>query len=97
MRGGADESYGIEVAALAGVPQDVIKRAKVILKKIAAGDTEKLYKKSSKPEPAAAQMDIEDMAGRKIIEELKAMDVTTLTAIDAMNKLYELSLTAKKL
>ena len=97
VRGGADESYGIEVAALAGVPQDVIKRAKVILKKIAAGDTEKLYKKSSKPEPAAAQMDIEDMAGRKIIEELKAMDVTTLTAIDAMNKLYELSLTAKKL
>ena len=58
---------------------------------------DRLYKKSSKPEPAAAQMDIEDMAGRKIIEELKAMDVTTLTAIDAMNKLYELSLTAKKL
>ena len=97
VRGGADESYGIEVAALAGVPQEVIKRAKTILKKIVSGDTEKLYKKTEQPEPVNSQMDMEDMAGRQIIEELKAMDVTTLTAIDAMNKLYQLSLTAKKL
>ncbi len=97
VRGGADESYGIEVAALAGVPQEVIKRAKTILKKIVSGDTEKLYKKTEQSEPVNSQMDMEDMAGRQIIEELKAMDVTTLTAIDAMNKLYQLSLTAKKL
>lgn len=96
VRGGADESYGIEVAALAGVPQDVIKRAKVILKKIVEGDTDKLYKQKKQPEPET-QIGFEDMAGREIIDELKNMDVTTLTAIDAMNKLYQLSLKAKEI
>lgn len=97
VRGGADESYGIEVAALAGVPQEVIKRAKAILKKIVDGDTDKLYKKPRQTEQLSPQLDMEDMAGRQIIEELKDMDVTTLTAIDAMNKLYQLSLKAKQL
>ena len=96
VRGGADESYGIEVAALAGVPQDVIKRAKVILKKIVEGDTDKLYKQKKQPEPEM-QIGFEDMAGRAIIDELKNMDVTTLTAIDAMNKLYQLSMKAKEI
>lgn len=96
VRGGADESYGIEVAAIAGVPQDVIKRAKVILKKIVEGDTDKLYKQKKQPEPEM-QIGFEDMAGRAIIDELKNMDVTTLTAIDAMNKLYQLSMKAKEI
>lgn len=97
VRGGADESYGIEVAALAGVPQEVIKRAKAILKGII--ENEPLYKNQKKTaEPAVSnQIGFEDMAGREIINELKDMDVTTLTAIDAMNKLYQLSLKAKEL
>ena len=98
VRGGADESYGIEVAALAGVPGDVIKRAKTILKGIVEGETDKLYKKpKKKDEPQIVQMEFSDMAGREIIEELKNMDVTTMTAIDTMNKLYQLSLKAKEL
>ncbi|MCH5211473.1 MAG: DNA mismatch repair protein MutS [Oscillospiraceae bacterium] len=98
VRGGADESYGIEVAALAGVPNEVIKRAKAILNGIVEGETDKLYKKPKKAEAhGSAQMEFGDMAGREIIEELKNMDVTTMTAIDTMNKLYQLSLKAKEL
>ena len=98
VRGGADESYGIEVAALAGVPQEVIKRAKVILQGIVENEPDKLYKKQKEiSEPVQNQIGFEDMAGREIINELKDMDVTTLTAIDAMNKLYQLSLKAKEL
>ena len=97
VRGGADESYGIEVAALAGVPNTVIKRAKEILQGIIEEDVNMLYKKQNKePEYISDQLELGDIAGREILNELKNMDVTTLTAIDAMNKLYQLSLKAKE-
>ena len=97
VRGGADESYGIEVAALAGVTAPVIKRAKEILKSITDGSTDTLYDKNIQPcDFETEQIDITDLAGRDIISELRDMDVTTLTAIDAMNKLYELSCRAKE-
>ncbi len=98
VRGGADESYGIEVAALAGVPKEVIKRAKAILKGIVENEPDKLYKKPKQTAPLIEdQIGIEDMAGRELLNELKDMDVTTMTAIDAMNKLYQLSMKAKSL
>ena len=98
VRGGADESYGIEVAALAGVPDAVIKRAKEILKGIMDEDARLLYKKQNKTaEPVRDQMNIGDLADKEILDELKNMDVTTFTAIDAMNKLYQLSQKAKDL
>lgn len=97
VRGGADESYGIEVAALAGVPSGVIKRAKEILKSISEGeDVEVKTKKKVEDEADIPQLGFEDMAGREIMNELKDLDVTTLTAIEAMNKLYQLSLKAKE-
>lgn len=96
--GGADESYGIEVAALAGVPNAVIKRAKEILKGITDNDESMLYKKetSQKQHSLSDQMGFEDVAGKEILDELKKLDVTTMTAIDAMNKLYQLSQKAKE-
>lgn len=96
VRGGADESYGIEVAALAGIPNSVIKRAKEILGSISEGDIQKTYKEARMPEAELTQIGFEDIAGREIINELKELDVTTLTAIEAMNKLYQLSLKAKE-
>lgn len=96
--GGADESYGIEVAALAGVPDAVIKRAKEILKGIHENDESMLYKKQSKPtQSPEPQIELGDLAGQEILDELKNLDVTTLTAIDAMNRLYQLSQRAKDL
>ncbi len=98
VRGGTDDSFGIEVAALAGIPKDVILRAKEILKDIEGNDTH-FKKESSYPEPKAqeSQMDFSDAFSREIVEELKNMDVGTYTLIEATNKLYELSARAKEL
>lgn len=94
IRGGADDSYGIEVAALAGVPKSVIRRAKEILGKIESDDIEGAYK-AKKPQETSPQIGFEDNIAAEIFEELKNMDVTTYTSIEALNKLYELSEKAK--
>lgn len=90
IRGGADDSYGIEVAALAGVKKSVIDRAKQILKLVESEDAESAHKRRKPPE-AVSQIGIEDQTALDIFEELKAMDVTTYTPIEALNKLYELT------
>ena len=94
VRGGADESYGIEVAALAGVPDRVIKRAKEILSGILDGDiSTKQPERKFEPED---QMGFLDLAANEILEELRMIDATTFTPIEAMNKLYELTKKAKE-
>ena len=94
VRGGADESYGIEVAALAGVPDRVIKRAKEILSGILDGDINtKQPERKFEPED---QMGFLDLAANEILEELRIIDATTFTPIEAMNKLYELTKKAKE-
>ena len=94
VRGGADESYGIEVAALAGVPDRVIKRAKEILSGILDGDiSTKQPERKFEPED---QMGFLDIAANEILEELRMIDATTFTPIEAMNKLYELTKKAKE-
>ncbi len=94
IRGGADDSYGIEVAALAGVSQKVIRRAKEILKKIENDDIQGAYK-DKKTEDTGGQIGFADNAAEEIFRELLDMDVTTYTPIEALNKLYELSKKAK--
>ncbi len=99
VRGGADDSYGIEVAALAGVPHEVITNAKRILKKIEDDDIEGAYKqkKKQRAEQTSGQIGFEDTIASEIADELKLMDVTTFTPIEALNKLYELVNKAKGL
>ncbi len=98
IRGGADDSYGIEVAALAGVPAEVIKRAKEILKKVENDDMPTAVRKSAPVEDDLdEQLDFGDGIARQIAEELKTLDVTTYTPIEAMNKLYELSKRAQSI
>ncbi len=92
VRGGTDDSFGIEVSALAGVPKPVVTRAKEILKQIEQGGVE-MPEKVEKP---TAQIDIFDGVASEIFEELKRMDVTTYTPIEALNKLYELANRAKE-
>ena len=93
VRGGTDDSFGIEVAKLAGVPDSVIKRAKEILVTIENGTSasengEKIAAEA--PAQEEAQLDFGSLAGDKIANALRHIDVTTLTPIEAMNKLYEL-------
>lgn len=92
--GGTDDSYGIEVAALAGIPNDVIKRAKEILKKIES-DELKNEKPKKKEEVVTNQLGFGDGMAYELVEELKRLDVTTYTPIEALNKLYELANKAK--
>ncbi len=91
VRGGADDSYGIEVAKLSGIPEAVIKRAKQILKK-----TEEegivTYKTAENPD---MQLPLEMQGAQDILHELQILDVNTLTPIEAMQILFDLANKAK--
>ncbi len=85
--GGADDSYGIEVAGLAGVPDSVIKRAKAVLALLEQG------RSAGKPQAVIAadnQMSLLDLSGGEIAEKLKKTDLNTLTPLEALNLLFEL-------
>lgn len=102
--GGADRSYGIQVAKLAGVPESVIERARVIAEELSANDITEVAssimadsavvqkKKSTRlDEVDLTQMSLFDtVKDDDIIAELKEMDLGNLTPIDALNKLYQL-------
>lgn len=89
IAGGADESYGIEVAKLAGVPETVIKRAKTILQALERGDGGKPDKRFA-PVDEDDQMTLEDLGRNDIIDKLRNTDINTITPIEAMNLLFEL-------
>ena len=104
VKGGADKSYGIQVAKLAGVPDMVIDRAKEIVAQLVDNDIiEKIQSievkanngtKKAKVEHLdevdLAQMSLFDtVKDEDIIEELKNLDITSMTPLDAMNTLYK--------
>ncbi len=99
VRGGADESYGIEVAKLAGVPDDVIKRAKVILKNLETDAPDRKYenKKSTPVFEENLSINMFDGERDELIEEIKKIDINILSPIEAMNKLFELKNKADKI
>ncbi|MGN0149644.1 MAG: DNA mismatch repair protein MutS [Clostridia bacterium] len=97
VRGGADDSYGIEVAALAGVPHEVITGAKKILKKIENDEITTAGKTDIKEEAPQNQIGFADSTANEIADELRMLDVTTLTPIEAMNTLYKLVNKAKEI
>ena len=101
VRGGADGSYGIDVARLAGVPDPVVRRARVILKALEAGTAAQPAPKAeasaskADKEPETLQYSFSSARGQEILEELQTIDVNTLTPIEAMSKLYALANKAK--
>ena len=97
--GGTDESYGIEVAKLAGVPEPVIKRAKEILSSIESDESfgVKIISSDKSQDSFTPQMSFAETGAIQLAHELKDLDATTFTPIEAMNKLYELSLKAKEI
>lgn len=103
VKGGADKSYGIQVAKLAGVPDTVIERAKEIVeelshaditarvKDIAVNGHEAKIKTKKYDEVDLAQMSLFDtVKDDDVIAEIKNLDVSNLTPIDALNTLYQL-------
>ncbi len=82
--GGADRSYGIHVGQLAGLPKPVVQRAQEILKSLEASSG-----KAVRLNPIAAQQLALFPETNPLIDELKALDVNSLSPIEALNKLYE--------
>ena len=102
VKGGADKSYGIQVAKLAGVPNSVIERAKELVQELTDADiTEKVQEmsadtpKKSKPKKYD-QVDMNQMSlldttsDEDVLKELQEIDVGNLTPIDALNTIYRL-------
>jgi len=85
--GGADQSYGIEVAKLAGVPDKVIRRAKDILTEL---EQQGVVSHTAAAPSENDQLTMGDMAGSAVLETLRNTAVETLTPIEAMNLLYQL-------
>ena len=95
VRGGADRSFGVQVARLAGLPDDVIARAKELLKQLEAADL------NHDIEPVLSGGEDQQMslfgscAADDIIGTLSNMQLDTMTPMDAMNALYDLQMRAK--
>ncbi len=98
IKGGADESYGIEVAKLAGIPEVVIKRAKHILDSI---DNKKINMSEvsdvTEIEEPDMQITFGNNAEKEIINMIRDIEVTTLTPIEALNILYDLNNKSKNI
>ena len=104
VKGGADKSYGIQVAKLAGVPESVIQRAKEIVDELLHADiTSRIkdiaVKGNHEPKIKTKKLDEVDLAqislfdtvkDDDVLEELKSLDISNLTPIDALNTLYQL-------
>ena len=110
VKGGADKSYGIQVAKLAGVPDSVINRAKEIVEELVNADITARVKEiavqgenqKKKPQKKLDEVDLaqfslfDTVKDDDVLKELKELDISHMTPIDAMNKLYQLQNKLKK-
>ncbi|HAE84610.1 MAG TPA: DNA mismatch repair protein MutS [Ktedonobacter sp.] len=96
--GGADRSYGVHVAHLAGIPRPVIHRAEEILAELEHKGDAKARRKAMKDMamPVAWQMTLVAPEQHPLVEELKSIAIDELSPIEAINKLYELQRKAKR-
>ncbi len=99
IRGSTDDSYGIEVACLAGLPGEVIKRAKEVLSGVEAASA--AVRAAVSTEKDAEEIDdtlisIDDMINQQVIDELCAVDINTLSPYEAMTFLFNLQKRLKK-
>ncbi len=103
IKGGADKSYGIQVAKLAGVPDSILKRAKEIVEQLSENDIAEKTKAileeekhtEQEDEQVGFQMSIFDTisstsSAEDIVLELRELDITNMTPLDALNKLYKI-------
>ena len=101
VHGGADQSFGIEVAKLAGVPSAVTKRAKAILKELEANRVEIDFKADNAVEEEETEEEVQFNFRAKstdeMLELIKALDINTLTPIEAMQTLYDLKKRAEEI
>ena len=91
VKGPTDDSYGIEVAKLAGVPNEVVKRAKAVLSDMVENGFVEPKQGRKQPTPEVnATMSFEDMSIYEVADKIKKIDINTLTPIESMNFIFEL-------
>ncbi|MRR15153.1 MAG: DNA mismatch repair protein MutS [Deltaproteobacteria bacterium] len=95
MEGGTSRSYGIEVARIAGVPASVIARAKEILRNLEKGEFDeigmpRIARGKSAQTPGAPQLSLFVESEDAILDELRHIDISSMTPLEALNKLSEL-------
>ena len=88
VRGATDDSYGIEVAKLAGVPDKVVSRARQVLRSLESEGKPAVNKPANKED--TGELSFSYYAEKEIADRLRALDINTLTPIEAMGILYEL-------
>ena len=89
IRGAADDSYGIEVAKLAGVPNEVVKNAKKVLADLVSGaPVQGKGKKAEEMDTGFISLD--NMSEKAVCDKLRAVDINTLTPLEAINLIFEL-------
>ena len=96
VRGAADDSYGIEVAKLAGIPDIVINRAKQVLSSLESGEI-KVELHKSKVHDEGREGTLADIAAANLVKDISRIDVETLTPIESMTKLFDIVNKAKKM
>jgi DNA mismatch repair protein MutS len=96
--GGADKSYGVHVAQLAGIPRPVIHRAEQILAELEQKGDARAHRKAMQEiaTPSVMQMTLFSAEQHPLVEELKQLAIDELTPIEAIGKLYELQQKARK-
>ena len=85
--GATDDSFGVEVAKLAGLPGSVINRARQILQDLESQDSKSRSESSAQPDDQVSML---DLTSQQVCAALEAITVETLTPIEAMNELYKL-------
>jgi len=91
--GGADKSYGIHVAQLAGLPRSVIHRAEEVLTELEDGRGQKVRPKRGRREPQQLPL---FAPPSPLLDDLAQLDIDSMTPLEALNKLYELKRKAKE-
>ena len=91
IRGSTDDSYGIEVAKLAGLPNEVIRRAKEILATVEKTSRTLTTSNSNFADDVENLITFEDITEKSVIEDIKKIDINTMTPVEAMNLLFELN------
>ena len=86
--GATDDSFGVEVAKLAGLPNSLITRARQILQELESQDAPRPAKQLA--EDADDQISMLDLRSQQVCQVLESLSVETLTPIEAMNELYKL-------
>ena len=101
VRGGADRSYGVSVARLAGLPKSLIARARQIMARLEVNDQQRGSIGQSildeRKKPADRQLGMLDFQPMELVQEIASLDVVSMTPLDALNKLFEINEKAKRI